>query len=154
MSEFTKKLRSIREHIWTNKPQEIAGILDKSKGYNDTWGSRFFPTLYSWEETVAARNVLVVLRKALRAGELDLGTARSLVRSFLELYVSYLKMTNLSETTQLLREAAAEAPTMASREELLELLEELIRYIGRMHYWIEPVMPWEQIIQAFEKATR
>lgn len=62
-------------------------------------------------------------------------------------------MTNLQDTTKLLREAADEVLKLDSKDELIEFLEELIRYSGRMHYWIEPMMPWEPIIQVFESAT-
>jgi hypothetical protein len=62
-------------------------------------------------------------------------------------------MTNMRDTTELLRQASAEVQKLSSKEELRELLEELIRYVGRLHYWIEPIMPWGRIIQTFESAT-
>ena len=150
MSAFIDRFRAIREDIWINKPQEIKDALDKSKGYTDTFGSSFFPTLYSWEETVASRNAFLTLRKTIRENDMDLNTFKVLVRNFLDLYISYFCMTNLRATTKLFREAAEEVLKIASKGELIELLEELIRYSGRLHYWIEPMMPWEPIIQAFE----
>lgn len=153
MSSFIEKFRSLREEIWTNKPREIAEALDKSKGYTDSWGSSFFPTLYAWEETVASRNAFLTLRKTVLESDADLHTLKLLTRNLLDLYVSYFKMTNLRDTTKLLREAFQEVEKLTSRTELQELLEELIRYTGRLHYWIEPMMPWEDIIRTFEAAT-
>ncbi len=150
MSAFIDKFRAIRKDMWVNKPQEIKDALDKSKGYIDTFGSSFFPTLYSWEETVASRNTFLTLRKTIRENDVDLSTFKVLVGNFLDLYISYFCMTNLQDTTKLLREVAEEVPKIANKEELVELLEELIRYSGRLHYWIEPMMPWGSIIQAFE----
>ena len=63
-------------------------------------------------------------------------------------------MTNMRDTTELLRQASEEVQRLSSRGELQALLEELIRYVGRLHYWIEPIMPWGPIIRAFESAIR
>jgi len=153
MSSFIEKFRSIREEMWTTKPREIAEALDKSKGYTDSWGSSFFPTLYAWEETVASRNAFLTLRKTMLESDADLSTLKLLTRNLLDLYVSYFRMTNMRDTTELLREASQEVEKLTSRTELQELLEELIRYTGRLHYWIEPLMPWEDIIRSFEATT-
>lgn len=150
---FIEKLRSVREEIWTNKPREIAEALDKSKGYTDSWGSSFFPTLYAWEETVASRNTLLTLRTTSLESDADLNTLKLIAKNLLDLYVSYFRMTNMRDTTKLLREASREVENLTSRTELQELLDELIRYSGRLHYWIEPMMPWEDIIRTFDSAT-
>jgi hypothetical protein len=150
---LTEKLRAIRERMWSEKPREIAEALDKSKGYTDSWDSSFFPTLYAWEETVASRNTFLTLRTVLLEPGTDLNTVRRITKNLLDLYVSYFRMTNMQNTTELLRQASAEVDKLTSKEELRELLEELIRYLGRLHYWIEPIMPWGRIIQTFESAT-
>ncbi|UCF98660.1 MAG: DUF3830 family protein [Spirochaetaceae bacterium] len=149
---FIDRLRAVREEMWTSKPREISEALDKSKGYTDSWDSSFFPTLYAWEETVASRNAFLTLRATLKDPDSDLNTLKLITRNLLDLYVSYFRMTNMGDTTALLREAAAEVGNLSSKTELQELLEELIRYSGRLHYWIEPLMPWEAIIQTFERA--
>lgn len=150
---FIEKLRSVRERIWMDKPMEIAQALDKSRGYTDSWDSSFFPTLYAWEETVASRNALLTLRTVLMQPDTDLPTLIRIAKHLLDLYVSYFRMTNMRDTTELLLEATAEVEKLTSRAALRELLEELIRYVGRLHYWIEPLMPWEDIIHSFEAAT-
>ena len=101
MSAFIDKFRAIREDMWVNEPQEIKDALDKSKGYTDTFGSSFFPTLYSWEETVASRNTFLTLIKTIRENDVDLSTFKVLVGNFLDLYISYFCMTNLQDTTKL-----------------------------------------------------
>lgn len=150
---FIERFRETRRRMWTEKPREIAQVLDKTTGRTDIWGSSFFPTLYAWEESVAARNAFLTLRKTLLAGGGDLGTMKAMTGNLLELYASYFAMTNLGETTALLREAALAVKDIRGEAELRELLEELVRYCGRLHYWIEPIMPWEQIVGAFEQAT-
>lgn len=150
---FIGKLRAVRERMWIEKPREIAAALDKSKGYTDSWGSSFFPTLYAWEETVASRNTFLTLRTVLLESGSDLNTVKRMAANLLDLYVSYFRMTNMRDTTELLQQASAEVKKPSSRAELQELLEELIRYVGRLHYWIEPMMPWGEIIRTFGSAT-
>lgn len=150
---FVDKLRAVRQEMWTNKPREIAEALDKSKGYTDSWDSSFFPTLYAWEETVASRNAFLTLRSVLLEPDTDLKTVKRMAKKLLDLYVSYFRMTNLRDTTEMLRQSSAEVEKQNSKAELQELLEELIRYVGRLHYWIEPLMPWGEIIRSFESAT-
>lgn len=150
---FIEKLRSAREEMWTNKPREIAEALDKSKGFTDSWGSSFFPTLYAWEETVASRNTFLTLRTTMLESSADFNTLKLIAKNLLDLYVSYFRMTNMRDTTELLREATREVEKSSSKAELQELLDELIRYSGRLHYWIEPMMPWEDIIQTFDSAN-
>jgi len=150
---FTDKLRAVREKMWSEKPREIERALDKSEGYTDSWGSSFFPTLYAWEESVACRNSLLSVRSVLMDSDSDLSTLKRITASLLDLYVSYFRMTNMGETTELLRRAAAQVDTLGSKAGLRELLEELIRYSGRLHYWIEPIMPWTEIVKAFEDAS-
>jgi hypothetical protein len=150
---LTEKLRAVRERMWTEKPWEIAEALDKSKGYTDSWGSSFFPTLYAWEETVASRNTFLTLRTVLLESGTDLNTVKRIAKHLVDLYVSYFRMTNMRDTTGLLREVSGEVERLSSKAELQELLEELIRYVGRLHYWIEPIMPWGEIIRAFESAA-
>lgn len=150
---LTEKLRAVRKRMWTQKPREIAEALDKSKGYTDSWGSSFFPTLYAWEETVASRNTFLTLRTVLLESGTDLNTVKRIAKHLVDLYVSYFRMTNMRDTTELLRQTSEEVEKLSSKAELRELLEELIRYTGRLHYWIEPIMPWGQIIRTFESAT-
>ena len=150
---LTEKLRAVRERMWTEKPREIAEALDKSKGYTDSWDSSFFPTLYAWEETVASRNTFLTLRTVLLESGTDQNTVKRITKNLLDLYVSYFRMTNMRDTTELLRQASEEIGKLSSKAELQDLLEELIRYLGRLHYWIEPMMPWGQIIRTFESAT-
>jgi hypothetical protein len=150
---LTGKLRAVRERMWTEKPREIAEALDKSKGYTDSWDSSFFPTLYAWEETVASRNTFLTLRTVLLESGTDLNTVKRIAKHLLDLYVSYFRMTNMRDTMELLREVSGEVEKLSSKGELQELLEELIRYVGRLHYWIEPLMPWGEIVRAFESAA-
>jgi len=42
---------------------------------------------------------------------------------------------------------------MARELKLQELLEELIRYVGRLYYRIRPMMFWGRIIRTFESAA-
>jgi hypothetical protein len=153
VERFLDKLRGARKAVWDEEPEEVRALLDPTQGYTDTWGSSFFPTLYSWLETVSSRNVLHVLRQSLLSDHLELESARTLSARLLAMYVPFLKWANLPETTELFRGAAEAAERAASREELAELLEELVLYTGRLNYRIEPHMPWPELIETFRRAA-
>ena len=153
MGRFLEELRAARKAVWDDEPAEVRGLLDPERGYTDTWGAKFFPTLYSWLETVSSRNVLHVIRQSLLTDGLELATARTLASRLLAMYVPFLKWANLPETTELFRRAANAAAQAASPEELAELLEELVLYTGRLNYRIEPHMPWPELIETFRNAA-
>jgi hypothetical protein len=153
MERFLDKLKAARKAVWDGEPDEVRNLLDPVRGYTDTWGSRFFPTLYSWLETVSSRNVLHVIRRSLLFDGLELESARTLSARLLAMYVPFLKWANLPDTTELFRQAAEAAGKAATREELAELLEELVLYTGRLNYRIEPHMPWPTLIEAFNDAA-
>jgi 3-oxoacyl-[acyl-carrier protein] reductase len=152
-SDLMERLRAARKAVWEKEPEEITNLLDASKGYTDTWDSVFFPTLYSWLETVSSRNVLHVIRKTLIEEDLDLETVRRVLRDILAMYIPFLKWANLPDTTDLFGEASVAVSELSSKEQLIDFLEELVLYLGRLNYRIEPLMPWPELIQAFNAAT-
>ncbi len=153
MSEYTKKLRGLREAVWESEPIDIKKLTDKSVGYTDTWGSSFFPTIFGWGETIASRNILFVIRQTLLEDDVELNTVKRLTANFLSTYVPFVKWANLPEYEQILRDSSEEVTRIESREELVELLEELVFYVGRLNYWIEPQIPWDEMIKTFNSAT-
>jgi 3-oxoacyl-[acyl-carrier protein] reductase len=152
-SDLVERLRAARKAVWEKEPQEVTNLLDASKGYTDTWDSVFFPTLYSWLETVCSRNVLQVIRETMIKEDLELETVRQILQDLLAMYVPYLKWANLPDTTDLFHEASESVSRFSSKEQLIEFLEEFILYLGRLNYRIEPLMPWPELIQAFNAAT-
>jgi hypothetical protein len=153
MANPVEKARTIRQNTWAKEPEDITRMLDTSKGYTDTWDSSFFPTLFAWEETIASRNVLFVIRKTLLEGGIDLRTVKRLTHELLKMYIPFLRWANLPETEGLFQEISDHVMSIDSSKELVTLLEDLILYVGRLNYWIEPLMPWNELIKTFDSAT-
>lgn len=153
MSEFMDELKAARTAVWEEEPEQIKELVDPSKGYTDTWDSSFFPTMYAWLETVASRNVLYVIRKALVSRDLDLESVKQILEDILAMYVSFIKWANLPDTSELLQKASESVSDLNSKEEVIEMLEELVLYLSKLNYRIEPHMPWTELIQTFNAAT-
>ena len=153
MSDLIQRVRAIRENTWAREPEDIKNMLDKTKGYTDTWDSCFFPTLFAWEETIASRNVFFVIRQSLRQEGLDFKTVRCLARNLVGLYIPFVKWANLPETQKVFEDVRDGIDGLESAAELIELMEELILYTGRLNYWIEPLMPWNDVVGIFDSAT-
>ena len=153
MSELVQKVRAICEKTWAEEPEDVKNLLDRTKGYTDTWDSCFFPTLYAREETTASHKVFYILRQTLMQDEVDFKTVRRLAQNFTAMFVPFIKWANLPVAEKLFREVAADMGTIDTPEEMIQLLEEMIRFTGRLNYWIEPQMPWNEIIDTFNSAT-
>jgi len=153
MSGLIETIRSIRLKTWDQKPEDINHMLDKNRGYTDTWDSCFFPTLYAWEETIASRNVLFVIRQSLKDENLDFRSVSVLTQRLICMYIPFLKWANLTEAESVFSEVYSGMKEIKSIDELVGLLEELILYTGRLNYWIEPLMPWNEMIGTFNKVT-
>ena len=153
MSQFFDELKAARMAVWAEEPQETMELVDPSKGYTDTWDSTFFPSMYAWLETVASRNVLYVTRKALLTRDLDLETVKQMLEDILAMYVSFIKWANLPETSELLQKASESVSDLNSKEEVIEMLEELVLYLSKLNYRIEPHMPWTELVQTYKTAT-
>ncbi len=130
MSDFIRKVQALRKEVWEREPQNIEALFDKSKGYTDTWGSSFFPTIYGWLETVSARKVFYVIRKTLLSKEVELETAKLLIRDLTAMYVPFLKWANQPEAAQLLQESSEAVGRLESKDEVSELLEELVLFLA------------------------
>ncbi len=68
------------------------------------------------------------------------------------MYVPFLKWANLPETEKFFAEASREIMNMQTKDEIIELLGEMILYTGRLNYRIEPILPWNELIAAFNSA--
>jgi len=153
MSDFMDELKAARTAVWEEESEQIKELVDPSKGYTDTWDSSFFPTMYAWAETVASRNVLYVIRKALVSRDLDLETVKQMLEDILAMYVSFIEWANLPDTSELLQKASESVSDLNSKEEVIEMLEELVLYLSKLNYRIEPHMPWTELIHTYKTVT-
>ena len=151
MSDLVQKVRQKREDIWVDEPQEVRDAFLKSKGVG---GSSFFPCLYGDFEIRGCHHVLYNLRHTMQNAEADFRTIKMLTQNFLMAFLLCLSWPKLHDSENFLRGISEELMTIESGEEFIEFLEELMFYIGRLNYWVDQSMPWYEIVQAYETATR
>ena len=151
MSDLVEKVRKKREEIWVNEPQEVKDAFLTAKGSGD---SSFFPCLYGDFEARACHHVLSTLRQTLRGGDVDLKTIKVMTKNSLINYLPYLNWPKLYDSEKFFKEVAEELIAIESRDEFIQLLEELAFYVGRLNFWIDQSMPWYELVQAYETATR
>ena len=80
-------------------------------------------------------------------------TVKQILQDILAMYVSFIEWANLPETSDLLQKASETVSDLNSKEEVIEMLEELVLYLSKLNYRIEPHMPWTEMIQAYTAAT-
>ena len=152
MSDIVEKVRAKRKEIWVNEPKEVRDAFLTAKGSGD---SAFFPCLYGNFEARACHHTLYTLRQTLRDGrKVDLDTIKLLTKNALLNYLPYLNWPKLYASEDFFKATAGEIGAIASTEDFIELLEELALYVGRLNFWIDQSMPWFELVQAYEAATR
>jgi hypothetical protein len=149
MTALIDKVRSKRQEIWVDEPEEVKASFINARGSGD---SAFFPCLFGDFEARACHHILYTLRQTLRDGGVDLQTIKLLTQNSLRNYLPYLRWPGLNDSEKFIQAAAEDLSVIDSEDEFILLLEELALYVGRLNFWIDQNMPWYELIQAFEEA--
>ena len=128
--------------IWTEMPAEVAGLLSRrgTKGYE-------WPVVICAEEnTRAFADDVSVLRKAGQDASLDLTTVKTVARLFIEAQLGVLlNWYGLKESVQLIEGTLSTLDIIESREEYMAYIHELCVYVGRLHWWVDTLIPWDDM---------
>jgi len=149
MPSIVEAVRKKREAIWVNEPKEVNASFLTAKGSGD---STFFPCLYGNFEARACHHALYTFRQTLRGGDADFPTIKLLTRNYLTNYLPYLNWPKLHDSEKFIKAVAEDLSAIESENEFIQLLEELILYVGRLNYWIDQNMPWHELVQSYEAA--
>ena len=112
----------------------------------------FFPCLYGDFEARGCHHALYTLRQTLRKEDVDFKTIKLMTKNSLINYLPYLNWPRLYDSESFFKEVAEELTAIDSRDEFIELLEELALYVGRLNFWMDQSMPWYELVQAYEAA--
>ena len=149
--QFMKKLSEDLNKMWQNKPPDLDN-LKKRTGNLDFHCS---PIIEAEHEASMLCNELWGLREALKREENDKKTLTEITKILLGFsarrFDGYYKM---PLTHRLLEDAINVCDQIETREELKELLEQLLLYFGRLDWWIHPLIPWYDISVTFERVMK
>ena len=128
--------------IWYEMPEEVSRLRTRrgTKGYG-------WPMIICAEEnTRAFADDMAVLRNAGRDQSLDLETLKQLVRMFCEAQMGILhNWYGLDDSVDLVRSSLDALDHIKTHEEYLAYTHELSVYLGRLHWWADTLVPWDDI---------
>ena len=135
--------------MWSEMPAEVDGLHDRrgTKGYG-------WPVIICAEEnTRAFADDVAVLRKAGEDASLDLITLKKVARMFIEAQLAILlNWYGLEGSVQLIEGTLDALDAIESREDYLAYTHELGVYVGRLHWWVDTLIPWDDMSAMY--ATR
>ncbi|HSB78386.1 MAG TPA: hypothetical protein VLM91_06345 [Candidatus Methylomirabilis sp.] len=140
-----------REAIWLTEPADIARLRTR-KGARNQGASA---VLYAAMKLGQLVTFLNHLRGVARKGRVDLGAMRAITDPLLDFYADtyggFYRMTDTADVVRLAKAALREVRTL---DEYVELTGELSLYIGRMDYWVDLLIPWAKLGEAYEQARQ
>jgi len=138
------EIRQRREAIWFEMPAEVARL---SRGeiprHTGSYGQYFTSLLFAEGETrTMTDEVLWSLRQVSQAPDTDLHTIQRVMDELVSYKADFLDFIGLPETAALFKEFLATALSLTGKEELIELIGEMLTFGNRFQMWIDFVFPW------------
>ena len=135
-------LKRATNAMWMEMPAEVGGLHNRrgTKGYG-------WPVIICAEENSRAfADDVAVLRKAGEDQSLDLETLKKVARMFIEAQLGILRnWYGLEESVRLIEGTLDALDVVESREEYLGYTHELGVYVGRLHWWVDTLIPWDDM---------
>ncbi len=144
-------LKRATSAMWQEMPSEVAGLLNRrgTKGYG-------WPVIMSAvENSRAFADDVAVLRNAGEDASLDLETLKKVARMFIEAQLGILRnWYGLEETVRLIEGTLDALAVVELREEYLGYTHALGVYVGRLHWWVDTLIPWDDISAMYASRDR
>ncbi len=134
------ELRAARERLYQGTPAEVAALETRRRVMQPAG-----PLLYAEAESRLLHEQLSMLVLALEAGEFDFESALPTVRFLLRRAASRLEGWYLLHEAGDLVGRAAESLGPLDSVDRLAMLRELIFYVGRLNYWLDLTIPWNDV---------
>lgn len=139
------------EKIWNQPPAELKNLLEVKGPCRQS----FNPVMYAYGDANALAGILWNFRLKAKEG-IPIGPLAILTGSILESYAKSFEAYGLWDTAALLRQGAKAQAEMKGSGEYIHLAERLIVYLNRlgMAGWLDLMMPWKELGDAFTEALR
>jgi hypothetical protein len=148
IAEAVEVLNHATTAMWMEMPAEVDG-LHRRRG---TKGYRWPVIMCAEENTRAFADDVSVLRKAGDDPSLDLRTLKQLARLFIEAQLGILRnWYGMEDTVQLIEGTLDALDATETREDYVAYTHELGVYVGRLHWWVDTLIPWDDMSAMYEK---
>jgi hypothetical protein len=148
MGEALEKIRTARQAIWTEEPDEIKR-LTSIKG---AWDQGASTVLFAATKLATLITFLNHMRGMARQGDVDLETMKKVSEPYLGFHASVLgNHYQFADAAQVVGWAAEAVLEVEGLEEYAALIGELAIYLNRVDYWVDTKIPWASFGRVFEQ---
>ena len=150
MKQLLKMLEEERKKIWTtNKPKDVERMRSRlgAKEQNYTI------TDYAVGGTNGIADFLHCMRLSAQDKDADVKTLILATCNLLSFEASsFVRYYNLEDTSKLMEKTVdVLKKDVKTHKDFLEVIEALMRYLGKLNYWIDLEMPWKELADEYEK---
>jgi hypothetical protein len=137
-SELTAEIVAERHKIWQAAPLELENLKSLKKGRAGNAAVR----VYAFADTYRNQRNLWHLRDRVQCRNISVETAKLLLVPMLREMADRFDIWALSTPGRLFRKAADLPADVATADELVNLLDELLMYNNRWWFWLDSCIPW------------
>ncbi len=144
-------LKRATNAMWMEMPPEVEGLHERRGTKRYSW-----PVIMCAEEnTRAFADDVSVLRKAGEDSSMDLATLKKVARMFIEAQCGILRnWYGLEENVQLIESTFDALDVIETTEEYLAFTHALGVYVGRLHWWVDTLIPWDEMSALYAQRDR
>lgn len=151
LKTYLENTHSQVSRMWTSPPRDVERALSRT-GHNDY---HFSPTFMIAEELRVLADEFWFIREAIRGKNLDAATAGKLINALLTPRVKRLESWYLMrDAPQVFAEASELCLQTKSLQDLQAMLEAIVVYIGRLQWWFDLAIPWDDLSGLFEQRKK
>jgi hypothetical protein len=136
-----------RQRVWLSEPEEIRNAR-KLRG---TYGNRYAHLEYVRGDLHGCADALSYLLESLKNERVDLVTLKIITDQCLEFYIRRMREWYKQSTVAgPLRSVQGVLSGVETKQEYKQLIEELLRYVGKLSWWFDLEIPWLQLSQLYD----
>lgn len=145
--EAIERLRAETEAIWLSMPDDVRALRGRrgTKGY--AW-----PVLICAEEnTRAFADAMSILRNLVADDGVEIESLKRVAEAFVQANLAVLRnWYGLEACAAVVDSAMPALAACQTRDELAGLFHELVAYTGRLHWWADTLVPWDDVSRLYE----
>ena len=143
-----KQLRDLTKSVWMAKPADVARV----RGRLGTRAQNFTIISYAESDTRAVVDFLHNMRVTAKQDGAHIPTLAAATANLISFegsrYSRYYDMIDIPKAMDLTVEALKDVQTAG---QFLELVEAFDAYIGKVNYWLDLEIPWEELRKEFTR---
>ena len=149
LDEVKKILKEEIAEIWRKEPIDVRTMREGNvKG---AYLNICSPILYAESETREMIDYLWNIKTLIEQDKIDLYSAKSLINKIMDFKLQkWLVWYHFRSITNIMKEVEKGIERSSNKEELLSVLSLFQIFIGKINFWLDSLIPWQNISSVFD----